>query len=507
MCCNPVNRREFLGMTSGILASTGVVAQSAARTPEWPADFWNPEAPYRPRGVAVKVKPLLMYATPPRREAASWKSWSSILTHEAAAQEADRIGNELATLAKRGSFPMEILPVAKVTTPEAAAEVLRSGQDLTIVCAATGSGTLLRACLAGGDKTIIFVRKRSGPLYYWYEALSGKYLRTNAAQAQGSDGRAVAVDDVVVDDQDELLWRLRAFFVVKNFTGAKVLAIGGAGGKYAPDAPAEARERHALDIVEISYDELGARIRASFEDRSRVTRAESWAAAYSRLPGTKLETAPPFVVNAFLLYGILKDILAERGASIFTINSCMGTILPMARTTACLTLSLLNDEGLVAFCESDFVIIPAGILLHYVARSPVFLHNSTFPHNGIVTCAHCTAPRRMDGSRYAPARILTHYESEYGAAPKIDMPEGQELTFINPEYSTGRWVGMRGNVIDNPFYECCRSQQDVRIQGPWRRLLNEIRDSHWVAAYGDHLRTAGYAARRCGVTWDPLEES
>jgi L-fucose isomerase-like protein len=284
-----------------------------------------------------------------------------------------------------------------------------------------------------------------------------------------------------------------------------VVALGGAGGKYAPDAPAKARARHALDIVEIGYDDLAARIRASFADRTRVARAEAWAAACLRLPATSLETERHFVVNAFLLYGIFKDVLAEQRASIFTINSCMGTILPMARTTACLTLSLLNDEGIVAFCESDFVIVPAGILLHFAARTPVFLHNSTFPHDGIVTCAHCTAPRRMDGTRYAPVRILTHYESEYGAAPKIEMPEGQVLTLIDPEYSTGRWVGLRANVVGNPFYECCRSQQDVRIQGPWRRLLDEIRDSHWVMAYGDHLRTVGYAARRCGITWDPLE--
>jgi L-fucose isomerase-like protein len=507
MCCNPINRRTFLGMTSGLLAGAGIAAHAATPLPEWPADYWDPDRPYKPSGIALKVKPLLMYATPQPREAASWKSWSRILTHEAAAKEAERIASELTALAARAGFPMEILPVAKVTTPAAAAEALRSNQDVTIVYAATGSGTLLRACMAGGDKTIIFVRKRSGPLYYWYEALSVKYLRTSDAAPQNADAPAVSIDDVVVDAQDELLWRLRAFFAARNFTGARVVALGGAGGKYADDAPAKARERHGLDIVEISYDLLAARIRTTFEDRTCVARAEAWAAAYTRLPGTKLETEQPFVVNAFLLYGIFKDILAEQRTSIFTINSCMGTILPMARTTACLTLSLLNDEGLVAFCESDFVIVPAGILLHFAARTPVFLHNSTFPHDGVVTCAHCTSPRRMDGTRYAPARILTHYESEYGAAPKVDMSEGQALTFIDPAYTTGRWVGMRGNVIDNPCYECCRSQQDVRIQGPWRRLLDEIRDSHWVMAYGDHLRTAGYAARRCGITWDPLESA
>jgi hypothetical protein len=32
----------------------------------------------------------------------------------------------------------------------------------------------------------------------------------------------------------------------------------------------------------------------------------------------------------------------------------MGTIMPMSQTTACMPLSLLNDEGYLAFCESDF---------------------------------------------------------------------------------------------------------------------------------------------------------
>ena len=45
----------------------------------------------------------------------------------------------------------------------------------------------------------------------------------------------------------------------------------------------------------------------------------------------------------------------------------MGTIMPMSETTACLPLSLLNDDGYLAFCESDFVVIPSGILLHYIS--------------------------------------------------------------------------------------------------------------------------------------------
>jgi hypothetical protein len=167
----------------------------------------------------------------------------------------------------------------------------------------------------------------------------------------------------------------------------------------------------------------------------------------------------------------------------------------------------MNDEGLLAFCESDFVVIPSGILLHHISRKPVFLHNSTFPHNGLVTCAHCSAPRRMDAVRYEPMKVLTHYESEYGAAPKVEIPEGQEVSFIDPEYSTGRWVGFKGTVESNPFLEICRSQQDVKIRGDWKKLTKEVRDSHWMMVYGNYLREVGYASRRIGIEWEDISSA
>lgn len=70
--------------------------------------------------------------------------------------------------------------------------------------------------------------------------------------------------------------------------------------------------------------------------------------------------------------------------------------------------------------------------------------------------------------------------------------------------SAGRWVGIKGTVRDNPDFAICRSQQDVEIQGDWKRLIGEARDSHWMMVYGDYLREAGYAARKIGLTWDDI---
>jgi hypothetical protein len=182
----------------------------------------------------------------------------------------------------------------------------------------------------------------------------------------------------------------------------------------------------------------------------------------------------------------------------------MGTIMPIAETTACLPLSLLNDEGYMAFCESDFVVIPSGILLHHISGKPVFLNDPTYPHDGVVTMAHCTAPRKMDGRNYEDAIILTHFESDYGAAPKVEMRKGQKMTVIDPDFASKRWLGFEAQVVGNPFLDICRSQVDIALKCDCDQLTEEMRGFHWMACYGSYLREVGYALGKLGVGWLPI---
>jgi hypothetical protein len=479
------NRRQFVQTACGCVTAG---ALSGAPGPI----AWNPAAPFLDVTRPLTVQPVFMYRIPQRKEQTSWKSWGGVQTEAAAAQEVARINRELAAL------PAKFLPVVPVKSPEEAAKVHGGDHDVLLLYACNGNGQLLTSCISPRTDTLIFVRHRSGPVYYWYEALSTRYL------SAGDAGGKVHVDDVVVDDYGELRSKLRGLRGAKNLVGTRIVALGGPMGKYAPDAPDFARNKFKMEIVTVGYDDFAGRIKSARADARMVSSAEDCARRYVKLPGTTLRTDLKFVTNAFVLYHLFRELLAEHNASAFTVQSCMNIIIPMSETTACLTLGLLNDDGFMAFCESDFVIIPAGILLRHVSGTPVFLHNSTFPHQRMVTCAHCTAPRRMNGSQYNPAVILTHYESDYGAAPKVEIPVGQQVTFIDPEYSTGRWVGIKGIVRGNPFYEICRSQQDVEIQGNWESLKAEARDSHWVMSYGDHLTELGYAARKLGLGWYPV---
>ena len=70
----------------------------------------------------------------------------------------------------------------------------------------------------------------------------------------------------------------------------------------------------------------------------------------------------------------------------------------------------------------------------------------------------------MDGKNLEPARIMTHFESDYGAAPKVEMRRGQITTNILPSFAADRWVGVLGEIVDAPMLDICRDQIDIRFR-------------------------------------------
>ncbi len=232
MCCGHLNRRDFLTLTSAAMAGAGLSSPSmlmGASQIRWDPDEWNPGRPLVCTGQTLSGQPVLTYSTPRKRETTSWKSWGGVLTEQAASEEVERIGKELNSMSPGAAFPLKILPVVKVKTAGEATQVRDGDHDVLVLYPAAGSGLLLRASTSGEGDALVFVLHRSGPVYYWYEALSVKYLSTSEEMERGQ----LSVQDVVVDDYQELLWRLRALYGVKNFIGARIVALGDPGGKYA----------------------------------------------------------------------------------------------------------------------------------------------------------------------------------------------------------------------------------------------------------------------------------
>ena len=494
-----ITRRGFLqgvgGMTVLGTALTGLTWSSLALAEE-KSQGWQRRT--------LVVKPILVYDTPQRKHQTSWRGWGGIQTEEDAKQEVVRIEKELKELGAKADFPVEFAGVSCVHNAKELSGIKGACKaDVFIVYAAGGWMDVFDEIAKRGKPMVIFCRHKSGPVYLWYEIVSPRYLR------QHTDGLAVkGVDDgdVVIDSQDEIFWRLRALCGLSNTMGTRIVAVGGPDAWSQPKGrvPALVKKKWNFDIETFSYEDLGKLITEARADSSAVDGAARRASEYLSEGGCKLQTERKFVENAFLLEDVLRRVMDKTDCRVITINSCMGTIMPLAETSACLALSLLNDAGYLAFCESDFVVIPSGVLLAGISGKPVFLNDPTYPHDGVITLAHCTAPRRMDGRQLEPARIMTHFESDYGAAPKVEMRKGQTTTSIAPDFKSQRWVGLVGDIVDVPFMDICRSQIDIRFTCDSQLLAERMPGFHWMTCYGDYMKEVGYALKSVGIEWDDL---
>jgi hypothetical protein len=453
---------------------------------------------------SLRVKPVLVYSTPEPRHQSSWRHWGGIQTEQDAGEEINRIRGELAGLKSAADFPLDFLPVSGIKGPADIDGISDIGSaDVLLIYAAGGWMDTFDALHKLNKDMIFFCRHKSGPVYLWYEIISPRYLRqhTDKLAVEGVDEM-----DVVIDNPEEILWRLRALGGLKNTLNTKIIAIGGPGAWAQPEGvvPGLVREKFRFGMQTLSYDDLGNLIKEARQDRSAAKRAAERAGEYLRDSGLSMETDRSFVDNGFLLEEVFRKVMDSENCRAITISGCMGTIMPLAETSACLTLSLLNDAGYLAFCESDFVVIPAGILLANISGKPVFLNDPTYPHDGIITLAHCTAPRRMDGRVREPARILTHFESDYGAAPKVEMHKGQVVTNIIPDFQVSQYVGLKGTIVDHPFMDICRSQIDISYEADSHTLAQRMPGFHWMTGYGDYMKETGYALKRIGIEWEQL---
>jgi len=490
-----LSRRHFIhGMGALTALSVTLPSIAATQSKEWGSLKARQPLQSKP----LKVQPVLTYEVPQRREATSWRNWGGIQTDAQAQEEQARITGELKAMAAKAGFPLDIRPVLAVKTVEQAANIAQGDHDVMVIFAAGGWLNVLETLTRKDKWNLMFLRHLPGPAYLWYEIVHPRFLR-KTVDAYGQPG--MDVHDVVTDRYDEMAWRLRALYGLNSTHHKRVVCLGGAAGwgEGGQKAPQISRDLWKLDLVDYPYKDLEPRLAAAYQDSALVAHCEKAAKAYLGKAGVKLETTRQFVTNAFVLREVFLDVMEEHQTDAFTVNNCMGTIMGMSKTTACLTLSLLNDDGYLLFCESDFVVIPSGILLHYIAGKPVFLNDPTTPHDGIVTLAHCTAPRRMDGQRLEKARILTHFESDYGAAPKVEMKLGQITTNLVPDFDCKKWVGFAGTIVGNPFLDICRSQVDVKVQGDCQKLLEEMKGFHWMLSYDDYRKECGYALRKLGV--------
>ena len=121
-----------------------------------------------------------------------------------------------------------------------------------------------------------------------------------------------------------------------------------------------------------------------------------------------------------IMYLALASICKEEHLDAVTVK-CFD-LLSSCKTTACLALALLNDNGKIAGCEGDIPSICTMLAVYKALGRPSFMANpaSIDSDNLSIDFAHCTIPTAMVENCTLPS----HFESGIGIGINGELPLG-----------------------------------------------------------------------------------
>ena len=253
------------------------------------------------------------------------------------------------------------------------------------------------------------------------------------------------------------------------------------------------RERWGVEMVDVPLDEVVKGYEAVAADELQDIADEF----ISKAAGVK-EPSRDEVVKAMRLYRSVKGIVERYRLDAFTLN-CFD-LIPTTRTTGCVALALLNQEGIPAGCEGDEQTLLTMLVVQAATGEMTFMANpSKILDNAAheMVLAHCTiAPAMTD--RYI---VRDHYESLSGVAVE-GVFDPMDMTVVKcGGASMERYFISKAHLIEcttNP--NMCRTQLHLRLDEPLDYFLERSIGNHHVIVRGDHKQRLESVLRMLGAT-------
>ena len=195
------------------------------------------------------------------------------------------------------------------------------------------------------------------------------------------------------------------------------------------------------------------------------------------------EATPEELLRTMRLYKAIRRVCQEENLDALTL-SCFSLIQSL-KTTGCLALSLLNDEGIPAGCEGDLQSIMTLLMVKELIGKPGFMANPSFVDlaRNEVLLAHCSIPTKMAEEFI----IRNHFETESGIAIQGIVHPGEVTLFKCGGECLDEYYLSSGHLIENTnMVTCCRTQLKVRLDKPADYFLHNPLGNHHILIQGNY---------------------
>ena len=227
-----------------------------------------------------------------------------------------------------------------------------------------------------------------------------------------------------------------------------------------------AKRLHGIDLVDVSIDEIRTRYAESINDYNLTFYYDK-----------------DEIDKALRLHKVLEGVKTDYNLDGLTIR-CFD-LLGDLKTTACLSLALLNKEGIVATCEGDIPTMVTMHILNKITGQRGFQANPSRidATGGKMILAHCTLPLDMADKYY----LDTHFESGIGVAVKGYLKE-ENVTIFKLSRNLKDYFVTSGRILKNlEESNLCRTQIEVAVDNSINYFLTRPYGNHHVVIYGDHV--------------------
>ncbi len=238
-----------------------------------------------------------------------------------------------------------------------------------------------------------------------------------------------------------------------------------------------AKRRWGIDIVDIPLERV-YNIYTTITDHE----VENTCAAFASQALACREVDAKEIHKAMRLYRAIKQVCEEERLNALTI-SCFNLIEP-SRTTGCLALALLNDEGIIAGCEGDLQSLFTMMIVKAITGNSSFMANPSkiIEKENEVIFGHCTIGLHQT-ERFI---IRNHFETQSGVAIQGLMPTGDVTVVRCGNESLDEFYLSTGTLTENTNYiNMCRTQVRVKLNTPVRYFLKNPLGNHHILIHGN----------------------
>ena len=240
------------------------------------------------------------------------------------------------------------------------------------------------------------------------------------------------------------------------------------------------KNKFGIDVIKLEVSDL-----IESAKKVRDDDAKNIANELKNKFGGIIEPKTEDLVKAVKFYLAIKNLTSQHSASSTTIR-CFDLIA--YDVTACIGVSLSNDDGIVAGCEADLDSVLTMMILHELTKEPVWMANIARinPKDNTITLTHCTIATKMIDD-LKKSFLRNHFESGKSVSIQGSLKKSDITLARLGGRNLDKMTIATGKIIKTDLRDplLCRTQAEIKLDGDVQRFIMNALGNHQILTYGN----------------------